>query len=67
MASAENHLKPEVSLVDEKLPHGEVHQVQAASVALAAAVAEQKPKLWSKNMRKLYAIMAIGYRYVLQL
>ncbi|KAK6072044.1 hypothetical protein SCUP234_08715 [Seiridium cupressi] len=62
MAATDNHLKPEVSLVDEKGPHGEVHQVNAASVALAAAVAEQKPNLWSPNMRKLYAIMGIGYR-----
>lgn len=64
MAYTENNLKPEVSLTDEKVPHGEVHHVQAASVALAAAVAEQKPTLWSPNMRKLYAIMAVGYRYV---
>ncbi|KAH8195984.1 hypothetical protein TruAng_009850 [Truncatella angustata] len=62
MASNDNYLKPEVSLADEKSPQGEVRQVQAASVALAAAVAEQKPKLWSKNMRQLYAIMGIGYR-----
>jgi hypothetical protein len=38
-----------------------VTEVNAASVALAAAVASQKPKLWSKNMIKLYGIMAIGY------
>jgi hypothetical protein len=30
-------------------------------VALAAAVAEQKPKIWSKNMIRLYMIMAVGY------
>lgn len=36
-------------------------QVNAASVALAAAIAAQKPSLWSKNMFKLYFIMAIGY------
>jgi MFS family permease len=53
-------LKPEVSHTDEK-PVGEVHQVNTASVALAAAVAEQKPSLWSPNMRKLYWIMGIGY------
>ncbi|KAH6648093.1 general substrate transporter [Truncatella angustata] len=60
MASNDNYLKPEVSLADEKSPQGEVRQVQAASVALAAAVAEQKPKLWSKNMRQLYAIMVVS-------
>ncbi|KAI1848839.1 hypothetical protein JX265_001169 [Neoarthrinium moseri] len=62
MTSSDNNLKPEVSVVDEKQPHGQVHQVQAASVALAAAVAEQKPNLLSSNMIKLYGIMAIGYR-----
>jgi hypothetical protein len=30
-------------------------------VALAAAIAAQKPSLLSKNMFKLYFIMAIGY------
>jgi len=38
-----------------------VTEVNTASVALAAAVASQKPKLWSRNMIKLYGIMAIGY------
>ncbi|ETS77587.1 hypothetical protein PFICI_09649 [Pestalotiopsis fici W106-1] len=61
MATTDDH-KAEVSLAHEEVPHGEVRQVQAASVALASAVAEQKPKLWSKNMRQLYAIMGIGYR-----
>ncbi len=50
-----------VSVVDEKYATGKVLQVQAASVALAAAVAAQKPSLFSKNMLKLYFIMAIGY------
>lgn len=53
-------LKPEVSVTDEKVP-GDVKQVNTASVALAAAVAEQKPKLLSPNMIKLYMIMGIGY------
>lgn len=35
--------------------------VNPASAALAAAVASQKPSPWSKNMLKLYSIMAIGY------
>lgn len=67
MASIENNnLEQEVSHADEK-PHGQVREVTAASVALAAAVAEQKPNLWSPNMIKLYMIMSIGYRYVCSL
>lgn len=46
---------------DEKHVSGDVVQVQAASVALAAAMAAQKPSLLSKNMLKLYAIMSVGY------
>lgn len=45
---------------DEK-PIGKVKEVHTTSVALAAAVAAQKPKLLSKNMIKLYMIMGIGY------
>lgn len=48
-------------VMDEKYASGNVTQVQAASVALAAAVAAQKPSLLSKNMLKLYFIMGIGY------
>ncbi|KAI1077284.1 lactose permease [Whalleya microplaca] len=59
-SNTETNLKPEVSLVSEKT-QGDVRQVNAASVALAAAVAEQKPKLLSRNMIKLYMIMSIGY------
>ncbi|KAG4033090.1 hypothetical protein MFRU_005g01070 [Monilinia fructicola] len=44
-----------------KAPLGNTTQVQAASTTLAAAVAAQKPRLWSKNMIKLYSIMAVGY------
>jgi hypothetical protein len=40
---------------------GKVVQVNAASVALAEAVAKQKPNIWSKNMFHLYAIMGVGY------
>ncbi len=50
-----------VPVVDEKYATGKVVQVQAASVALAAAIAAQKPSLLSKNMLKLYFIMAVGY------
>jgi len=50
-----------VPTVDEKYATGKVVEVQAASVALAAALAAQKPKLFSKNMLKLYFIMSVGY------
>jgi hypothetical protein len=40
---------------------GNVKEANVASVALAAAVEAQKPKLLSPNMIKLYMIMAIGY------
>ncbi|KAH9211971.1 general substrate transporter [Leptodontidium sp. 2 PMI_412] len=49
------------SNLDEKYATGNVVQVQAASVALAAAVAAQKPSLWSKSMLQLYFIMGVGY------
>lgn len=49
------------SNLDEKYASGRVVQVQAASVALAAAVAAHKPSLLSKNMLQLYFIMGIGY------
>lgn len=39
----------------------QVKEVNTASVALAAALAEQKPSLWSKSVLRLWAIMAIGY------
>ena len=51
----------EVPTVESKYAEGKVIQVQAASVALAAAIAAQKPSLLSKNMIKLYFIMAVGY------
>ena len=56
----EADLKPQVSVTDEKV-QGDVTQVNTASIALAAAVAEQKPNLLSPNMIKLYMIMGIGY------
>lgn len=40
---------------------GRVTEVNAASVALAAAVAEQKPSHFSPNMIRLWTIMALGY------
>lgn len=45
---------------DEKA-RGKVTQINASSVALAAAIVAQKPSLISKNMLKLYFIMSIGY------
>lgn len=36
-------------------------EVTTASVALAAAIAEQKPNPFSKSMFRLYAIMTVGY------
>jgi hypothetical protein len=51
----------QASISDEKAAAEHVTHVNAASVALAAAMAQQKPSLLSKNMFKLYFIMAIGY------
>ncbi|KAI9847951.1 MAG: hypothetical protein M1837_001468 [Sclerophora amabilis] len=48
-------------VLDEKYADGNLKEINAASVALAAAVAAQKPSLVSKNMLKLYCIMALGY------
>lgn len=39
----------------------DAHEVQASSVALAAALAARKPRPFSKNMLQLYAIMGVGY------
>jgi hypothetical protein len=41
--------------------HGQHKEVNTASVALTAALEQQKPNIWSKNMIKLYAIMGVGY------
>jgi hypothetical protein len=60
-APATEHREAEPTMVDEKYAEGRVVQVQASSVALAAAIAAQKPSLLSKNMFKLYFIMGIGY------
>jgi len=56
-SGAEHH---EVPVMSEKEASGRVIQVNAASVALAAAIAAQKPSLLSKNMLQLYFIMAVG-------
>ncbi|KAL3421658.1 lactose permease [Phlyctema vagabunda] len=64
MSAAEHEEKrPEqnAAYLDEKGASGNVVQVNAASVALAAAIEAQKPSLLSRNMLKLYFIMAVGY------
>ncbi|CZT43376.1 probable lactose permease [Rhynchosporium secalis] len=56
-----HHISDNIN-IDEKYAQGNVTQVSAASVALAAAVAGQKkPSLLSKSMLQLYFIMGIGY------
>lgn len=45
----------------EKQPASEVKNVTTASPALAAAISEQKPSLWSPSMRRLYLVMFAGY------
>ncbi|KAI1303814.1 lactose permease [Xylaria venustula] len=56
----DNDLKPTDSVADEKL-YAETREINTASAALEAAVAQQKPKLLSPNMLRLYVIMGIGY------
>lgn len=51
-AGAEHLEEKRVEVPLAKVPHGKLTQVNAASVALAAAVVAQKPSLWSKNMLK---------------
>jgi hypothetical protein len=58
--TTDNDLKQMDSFADEK-PHEETREINTASAALAAAVAEQKPKLLSPSMLRLYMIMGIGY------
>ena len=58
---ATRDLTHEPSTMDEKHNAENVTHVEAASVALAAAMAAQKPSLLSKGMIRLYGIMAIGY------
>lgn len=59
-ATMENDLKQMESTTDEKAS-AETHEISAASAALEAAVAQQKPKLLSPSMLQLYVIMGIGY------
>ncbi|KAI0433767.1 lactose permease [Xylaria sp. FL1042] len=55
-----NDLKHIDSVADEKL-YADTREINTASAALEAAVAQQKPKLLSPNMLRLYVIMGIGY------
>jgi len=50
-----------VTPLDKPVLSGNIVEINAANVALAAAIEAQKPKLLSKNMLKLYFIMAVGY------
>jgi hypothetical protein len=50
-----------VSYLDKLDDPSNVVELNAANVALAAAIAAQKPSLLSKNMLKLYFIMGVGY------
>lgn len=60
MASTTGHdLRQMDSITDEK--HVETREINTASAALAAAVAQQKPRLLSPSMLRLYVIMGIGY------
>ncbi|CRK12770.1 hypothetical protein BN1708_010615 [Verticillium longisporum] len=54
------HFENEEPLVGEQ-DVSTVTGVNATSVTLAAALAEQKPNIWSANMIRLYMIMGIGY------
>lgn len=42
-------------------PHGNVQEINPATVGLAAAEAERKPNPLSKAMLRLYCIMIVGY------
>lgn len=54
-----NREDPDRSSMDKSFHNGK--EVNTASVALAAAVAEQKPKPLSNAMLRLYGIMTVGY------
>ncbi|KAH8161056.1 hypothetical protein CIB48_g7190 [Xylaria polymorpha] len=56
----ENGLKHTDSVTDEKF-HEKTREINTASAALEAAVAQQKPRLLSPSMLRLYVIMSVGY------
>ncbi|KAJ2987340.1 hypothetical protein NUW58_g4563 [Xylaria curta] len=47
--------------LDSGKQHEETREINTASAALEAAIAEQKPRLLSPNMIRLYAIMGVCY------
>ncbi|USP75330.1 hypothetical protein yc1106_02604 [Curvularia clavata] len=51
----------QLSAVDDDVKHKTVKETNVASVALAAAIEAEKPKLWSRGMIQLYMIMGVGY------
>lgn len=58
----EKPLEKHVTDIDNELrKDSTAKEANVHSVALAEAIAAQKPSKWSKNMLKLYAIMGIGY------
>ncbi|KAF2177582.1 lactose permease [Zopfia rhizophila CBS 207.26] len=58
----DNPVTRQRSVVDDDLhKSGRIKETAVASVALAAAVEAQKPKVLSKSMIQLYTIMGIGY------
>ena len=59
-ADSKPHVQEVMDAEHEKVV-GNVKEISTASVALASAVASQKPNPWSRNMLKLYAIMGVGY------
>ncbi|KAG9240424.1 general substrate transporter [Calycina marina] len=61
---AAEHLEKDLhatSSLDKPELSGNIKEINAANVALQAAILAQKPKLLSKGMLKLYFIMAVGY------
>lgn len=57
----EKPLEQHVTNVDDELrKDSTTKEANVHSVALAEAIAAQKPAKWSRNMLQLYAIMGIG-------
>lgn len=57
----EGHAAGDFAAEHKEHHHHETQELNAHSVALTAALAEQKPNPWSRNMIKLYVIMGLGY------
>ncbi|KAH7069450.1 lactose permease [Paraphoma chrysanthemicola] len=56
-AETERHITND----DDLQKSGNIKEANVASVALAAALEAQKPKLFSRSMIQLYGIMGVGY------